>query len=56
MAKKIAILGGGNLGVAIAQGIVRSGQATASDVIITRRNLSKIASLKKKSLHLHRIT
>lgn len=50
--KKIAILGGGNLGVAIAQGIVSSGQATASDVIITRRNLSKIASLKKEKFTL----
>jgi pyrroline-5-carboxylate reductase len=50
--KKIAILGGGNLGVAIATGIVRSGQAAASDIIITRRNLSKIASLKKEKFTL----
>jgi pyrroline-5-carboxylate reductase len=46
--KKIAVLGGGNLGIAIAQGIVNAGQAAASDVIITRRNLSKIAYLKKE--------
>ncbi|HMV08714.1 MAG TPA: pyrroline-5-carboxylate reductase [Cyclobacteriaceae bacterium] len=47
-AKKIAILGGGNLGVAIAKGIANSGQAQASDIIITRRNLSKITALKRE--------
>lgn len=46
--KKIAILGGGNLGVAIAQGIVRSGQAAGSDITLTRRNLTKLAHLKKE--------
>lgn len=46
--KKIAILGGGNLGVAIAKGIVSAGQAQASDIVITRRNLSKIVALKRE--------
>lgn len=46
--KKIAILGGGNLGVAIAQGIVRSGQAAGPDITLTRRNLAKLAHLKKE--------
>lgn len=46
--KKIAILGGGNLGVAIAQGIVRSGQIAGSDITLTRRNIVKLAHLKKE--------
>ena len=50
--KKIAILGGGNLGVAIAKGMVSAGQVAAVDVIITRRNLSKISSLKKEKFTL----
>ncbi|MBX2966067.1 MAG: pyrroline-5-carboxylate reductase [Cyclobacteriaceae bacterium] len=47
-AKKIAVLGGGNLGIAIAKGIVNAGQASASDIIITRRNIVKITRLKKE--------
>ena len=46
--KKIAILGGGNLGIAIAQGLVGSGTIKAGNIIITRRNLSKLESLKGK--------
>ena len=48
MKKKIAILGGGNLGSAIAQGLVKSKLANASDITITRRNLSKLDHLKKE--------
>lgn len=47
MKKKIAIIGAGNLGSAIAQGLVKSKLAKASDITITRRNLSKIDHLKK---------
>jgi pyrroline-5-carboxylate reductase len=43
--KKIAILGGGNLGVAIAQGLARSGTCQTKNIIITRRNLSKLESI-----------
>ncbi len=43
--KKITILGGGNLGVAIAQGLASSGTCKATDIFITRRNLSKLESI-----------
>ncbi|MFN8689276.1 MAG: NAD(P)-binding domain-containing protein, partial [Cyclobacteriaceae bacterium] len=49
---KIAIIGGGNLGVAIAQGLVAAKQAKASDILITRRNLSKIQELTKAGFRL----
>jgi pyrroline-5-carboxylate reductase len=37
MDKKLVILGGGNIGMAIARGLVRSGGWQAADIIITRR-------------------
>ena len=43
---KIAILGAGNLGAAIATGLVKSNQAKAADITVTRRHLTKLASLK----------
>lgn len=49
---KIAILGGGNLGTAIAQGVVKAKLALAADITITRRNLTKIAHLKKEGFKL----
>ncbi|HLZ17377.1 MAG TPA: pyrroline-5-carboxylate reductase [Cyclobacteriaceae bacterium] len=52
MKKKIAIIGGGNLGSAIAQGLVKSKLTKASDITITRRNLSKIDHLKKEGFSL----
>jgi pyrroline-5-carboxylate reductase len=45
MNHKIAIIGGGNLGQAIAEGLISSGFATASDLIITRRNTAALESL-----------
>jgi pyrroline-5-carboxylate reductase len=52
MAKKIAIIGGGNLGTAIAQGLVKSKMSKASGIIITRRNLVKIDYLKKEGFQI----
>ncbi len=52
MAKKIAIIGGGNLGTAIAQGLVKSKMAKASAITITRRNLSKLEHLSKEGFQL----
>lgn len=49
---KIAIIGGGNLGAAIAQGIVKSKLAKAADIVITRRNLGKLDHLKKSGYKL----
>lgn len=48
MARKIAIIGGGNLGTAIAQGLVKSKIAKASAITITRRNLAKLDYLKSE--------
>ena len=44
----IAILGGGNLGAAIAQGIVKAKVAKASQVYITRRHSAKLEELKSQ--------
>ena len=43
---KIAILGGGNLGAAIAVGLVKAKLSKAADITVTRRHLSKLAALK----------
>ena len=43
---KIAILGAGNLGAAIATGLVKSNQIKATDITVTRRHLAKLTSLK----------
>jgi pyrroline-5-carboxylate reductase len=48
---KIAIIGGGNLGSAIAQGLIKSG-VKATDVTVTRRNLSKLDHLKSEGFQL----
>ncbi len=50
--KKIAILGGGNLGAAIARGLAGAGTFSAANIIITRRNLSKLESLKAEGFKL----
>lgn len=42
MNNKIAIIGGGNLGTAIAQGLIKSDFANPSDIIITKRNISSL--------------
>ena len=39
---KIAIIGGGNLGTAIAQGLLKSDFCTPSEIIITKRNISAL--------------
>ena len=48
MSKKIAIIGGGNLGTAIAEGLLKSKFCKAADITITKRNtttLKKIADM-----------
>lgn len=44
--KKIAILGGGNLGVAIAKGLRKPALSAQYDVIVTRRNVQALEPLK----------
>ena len=50
MSKKIAIIGGGNLGTAIAEGLVSSGFVLPQDIIITKRNIETLASLQDKGI------
>ncbi|GAB4092590.1 pyrroline-5-carboxylate reductase family protein [Flaviaesturariibacter terrae] len=42
---KAAIIGAGNIGRALAQGLVESGTAAASDIRLTRRNASSLEAL-----------
>ena len=44
--KKIAILGGGNLGGAIAEGLIKSQFVSAEQITVTRRNVDAINHLK----------
>ncbi|MCW5910485.1 MAG: pyrroline-5-carboxylate reductase [Cyclobacteriaceae bacterium] len=46
-ANKIAIIGGGNLGTAIAEGLLKSGFATPAQITVTRRNTERLAALKE---------
>ena len=43
--KKIAIIGGGNLGKAIAQGLLKSGFSTPADLTVTKRHLASLSDL-----------
>jgi len=49
--KKIAIIGGGNLGIAIAEGLIKSSFAKASDITVTRRTLARLHYLKEKGVN-----
>lgn len=46
MAKKIAIIGGGNLGTAIAEGLLKSKFCKPSEIIITKRRIETLEKLK----------
>jgi pyrroline-5-carboxylate reductase len=50
MSKKIAIIGGGNLGTAIAEGLVNSGFSRPEHIIITRRNIKLLQYLEEKGV------
>lgn len=50
MKQKIAILGGGNIGKAIARGLVVSGKTAARDIMVTRRNLAQLEDLKQQGI------
>lgn len=50
-AKKIAIIGGGNLGAAIAQGLLKSGFSAAGDITVTRRNTAALEGLHTRGVH-----
>lgn len=46
---KAAIIGGGNIGLALAEGLVQAGVCKPSDITITRRNKSALGELSKKN-------
>ncbi len=50
MGKKIAVIGGGNLGTAIVEGILKSGFSKPSDITVTKRNISTLSALKEKGV------
>ncbi len=50
MNKKIAIIGGGNLGTAIAEGLLKSKFCKASDITITKRNTATLKALQDKGV------
>jgi pyrroline-5-carboxylate reductase len=48
--EKIAIIGGGNLGAAMAEGLISSGFVKAEQLIVTKRNTATLQSLKDKGV------
>jgi len=52
MKNKIAIIGGGNLGTAIAEGLVVSGFSQPADIIITKRNTATLKGLQEKGVRI----
>lgn len=50
--KKIAIIGGGNLGASIAEGLIKSNFLPSQNIIVTRRNLEPIRHLEKRGVQI----
>jgi pyrroline-5-carboxylate reductase len=50
MSKKIAIIGAGNLGTAIAEGLIKSKFCKPADITITKRNLTTVKHLSAKGV------
>src|SRR6201992_418316 len=50
MNKKIAIIGGGNLGTAIAEGLIQSGFVSPKHILITKRNIHTLHELERKGV------
>jgi pyrroline-5-carboxylate reductase len=50
MNKKIAIIGGGNLGTAIAEGLIQSGFVSPKHILITKRNIQTLHELERKGV------
>ena len=48
MNKKIAIIGGGNLGASIAEGLINSGFIVPQHIIVTKRNIITLTHLEEK--------
>ena len=52
MGKKITIIGGGNLGTAIAEGLLKSKFCKAGEITVTKRNTATLVSLEKKGVNI----
>lgn len=52
MSKKIAIIGGGNLGSAIAEGLLKSKFCRAADITITKRNIGTLKNLESSGIRI----
>jgi pyrroline-5-carboxylate reductase len=50
MTNKIAIIGGGNLGTAIAEGLIESAFIKPENIIITKRNIATLSKLVEKGV------
>ena len=50
MNKKIAIIGGGNLGTAIAEGLIQSGFVQPKHILITKRNIHSLNALERRGV------
>ncbi|HLX90381.1 MAG TPA: pyrroline-5-carboxylate reductase [Puia sp.] len=50
MNKKIGIIGGGNLGTAIAEGLIQSGFIPPKHILITKRNIQTLHDLERKGV------
>jgi pyrroline-5-carboxylate reductase len=50
--KKIAIIGGGNLGAAIAEGLIKSHFVPAANITVTRRNLEPLRYLESQGVQI----
>jgi pyrroline-5-carboxylate reductase len=50
MRKKIAVIGGGNLGTAIVEGLLKSGFSQPEDITVTKRNITTLQELKAKGV------
>lgn len=49
--KKVAIIGGGNLGASIAEGLIKSNFVKAKDITVTRRNIKPLEYLAKQGVN-----
>jgi pyrroline-5-carboxylate reductase len=52
--KKIAVIGCGNIGSAIARGLTKSGLVDCKEMILTRRHANSLASFEKQGFHVTR--
>jgi pyrroline-5-carboxylate reductase len=45
---RAVIIGAGNIGIALADGLIKSNNCTAADITVTRRSLASLSRLKEK--------